>query len=52
MADYLKIQEEFWDKVDNPHFHKSLIQLFDHMSGIYLLLKMKKGYSFWLINFM
>ncbi|MCH2206854.1 MAG: AraC family transcriptional regulator [Lentisphaerales bacterium] len=43
MEEYQKVQEEFWEKVNNPHFHKSLIQLFDHMSGIYLFAKNEKG---------
>jgi AraC-like DNA-binding protein len=43
MEKYKDAQDKFWAKIDSPHFHKSLIQLFDHMSGVYLFAKNEEG---------
>ena len=43
MEDYKKDQEAYWAKIDSNSFNPKLVQLFNHISGIYLFAKDENG---------
>ena len=43
MSDTQQFQDDYWNKIHPDSSHKTLIQLFNHLSGIYLFAKDENG---------